>query len=263
MYNNRVRKAGVVIDRHINSKTPTTCTPDQKEFYDKLKSGVRKHLRYLHEVEGMPAAKLPGWYLAFKRGMDISVGVTGLILLSPLFLVVAAMIKIDSRGPVIFSQERVGKDGKPFNIHKFRTMIDNAEENTGAVWTIENDPRLTFIGRYLRKSKIDEFPQFVNLVKGEMTLVGPRPERPELVWLSPESPEFAEAFADIIPGYLRRLDVTPGITGTAQLRNGYDRNPMDVIRKLRYDITYTKKMGLSMDLGLLWETFWRMLTGKF
>jgi lipopolysaccharide/colanic/teichoic acid biosynthesis glycosyltransferase len=273
MHNNRILKAGAVIDRHTTSTIPDSYTPIQKrlfeveaavrkhirlnprdrDFYDELKADVKKHILYLQGVERMPDVELPGWYLAVKRGMDIFVGVTGLILLSPLFLIVAAMVKIDSRGPVIFSQERVGKDGKLFKIYKFRTLIDNAEEKTGPRWIPDGDPCITFIGKFLRKSKIDEFPQFVNLVKGEITLVGPRPERPY----------FVDPFADIIPGYVRRLDVTPGITGAAQLRNGYDRNTMSVIRKLRYDVTYMKKMGLSMDLGLLWETFWRMLTGKF
>ncbi len=273
MYNYETRKAGAVINRHITSKAPASYTtiekrlleveaavrkhirlnPKDRDFYDELKADVKKHILYLQGVETMPDVKLSGWYLAIKRGMDIFVGVTGLILLSPLLLFVAAMVKIDSRGPVIFSQERVGKDGKLFKIHKFRTLMDNAEEKTGPRWIPEDDPCITFIGKFLRKSKIDEFPQFVNLIKGEITLVGPRPERPY----------FVNPFADIIPGYVRRLDVTPGITGAAQLRNGYDRNTMSVIRKLRYDVTYMKKMSLYMDLGLLWETFWRMLTGKF
>ena len=272
MYNNRIRKAGVVIERHITSKAPASYTsvqkrlfeveaavrkhielnPKKEDFFYELKADVRKHILYLLEVEGMPYVELPGWYLAVKRGMDIFVGVTGLMILSPLLLVVAAMIKMDSRGSIIYSQERVGKGRQPFKIHKLRTMIRNAEEKTGPEWIPPNDPRITFMGKFLRKSKIDEFPQFVNLIKGEITLVGPRPERPY----------FVDPFADIIPGYLRRLDVTPGITGAAQLRNGYDRKPIDVIRKLRYDITYMKKMSLSMDLGILWETFWRMLTGK-
>ena len=257
-------RAGVV-DEHISDKgrivgSPTSrkekdsasYTPAQRKFYQELDIAVRKHYRYLQEVAGMPSVKLPTWYLVIKRSMDIFVGIMSLILLSPLFLVVAALIKIDSRGPVFFNQERVGKGGKLFRIHKFRTMVVDAEKRTGPVWAAENDPRITFTGRFLRKSKIDELPQLVNLIKGEMSMVGPRPERPA----------FVDQFVKSIPGYARRLEVPPGLTGMAQLRNGYDRYAIDVIRKLRFDVTYIKKMSLSADLRLLAETFVAVLIGK-
>jgi lipopolysaccharide/colanic/teichoic acid biosynthesis glycosyltransferase len=197
----------------------------------------------------MPPPELDRWYLTIKRGMDLSVAIFGLIILSPLFAVVAAIIKIDSKGPVIFCQERIGKGGKTFKIYKFRTMFNDAEKTTGPVWASENDPRVTLIGRFLRKSKIDELPQLVNLIKGEMSMVGPRPERPF----------FVSYFSDSVPGYVRRLDITPGITGLAQLRNGYDKCALDVIKKLRFDITYIKKMRLSLDIKLLLETFMSLL----
>jgi lipopolysaccharide/colanic/teichoic acid biosynthesis glycosyltransferase len=224
----------------------------QQSFYEELEAAVRKHIRYLREVAEMQDIKLPKWYLVVKRSMDIFVGIVGLILLSPLFLVVAALIKIDSRGPVFFGQERVGKNGKLFKMYKFRTMVVDAEKRTGPVWAVDNDPRITFTGKIMRRSKIDELPQLVNLIKGEMSMVGPRPERPF----------FVNQFMEIIPGYARRLEVPPGLTGAAQLRNGYDRHPADVIRKLRFDVTYMKKMSLSMDLRLLAETFGAIFTGK-
>jgi len=247
-------REGGAIDELISGtgKIFVSYTPAQQRFYQELEAAVRRHSRYLRKVAGMASVELPIWYLVAKRSMDIFVSAAGLILLSPLFLVVAALIKIDSRGPVFFSQERVGKGGKLFKMHKFRTMVADAEKKTGPVWAAESDPRVTFIGRFLRKSKIDELPQLVNLIKGEMSMVGPRPERPF----------FVEQFANIIPGYTRRLDVTPGLTGPAQLRNGYDRYAIDVIKKLRFDVTYIKKMGLSMDLRLLAETFVSVLKGK-
>ena len=243
-----------VIDGYISDmgEVPVSYTPAQQKFYQELEAAVRKHSRYLQKVAEMASIELPRWYLVAKKSMDIFVATVGLILLSPLLLVVVALIKIDSRGPVFFSQERVGKGGKLFKMYKFRTMVAGAEKKTGPVWAAESDPRVTFIGRFLRKSKIDELPQLVNLIKGEMSMVGPRPERPF----------FVDQFAKAIPGYTRRLEVTPGLTGPAQLRNGYDRYAVDVIKKLRLDVTYVKKMSLSMDLGLLAETFVAVLKGR-
>ncbi|MGQ9609406.1 MAG: sugar transferase [bacterium] len=200
----------------------------------------------------MESIKLSKYYLYVKRIIDIIVGLFGLILFSPLILVVAILIKLDSKGPVFFSQERVGKNGKIFKIYKFRTMKKDAEEKTGPTWATDDDPRTTYIGKKLRKTKIDEIPQFVNLLKGDMSLVGPRPERPC----------FVDKFKKYIPGYERRLDVLPGITGLAQLRNGYDKDAPRLIRKLRFEITYIKKMSLSMDIKLIIETIVCAIKGK-
>jgi len=235
-----------------NGRTSSSCTTLQQKLYQEMEDIVRKRSRYLHEVENMPSIEISRWYLLVKRSMDIFVGLLGLIILSPLFIIVSIMIKIDSRGPIIYSQERVGKKNTLFKMYKFRTMVDGAEGKTGPVWATDNDPRLTYIGRFLRNSKIDEIPQFINLIKGDMTMIGPRPERPF----------FVDKFTILIPGYNRRLEVTPGITGLAQLRNGYDHCALDVIRKLRWDITYIKKMDLSLDLKLLFETFISGITGK-
>jgi len=131
-------------------------------------------------------------------------------------------------------------------------MVQDAERKTGPVWARKDDPRLTVVGGVLRKAKIDELPQLFNVIKGEMSLVGPRPERPC----------FVQRFAEIMPGYNRRHDVIPGITGLAQLRNGYDKTPDDIYRKVRYDVTYIQKMGLAIDLRLLMETFLAILLVK-
>jgi lipopolysaccharide/colanic/teichoic acid biosynthesis glycosyltransferase len=131
-------------------------------------------------------------------------------------------------------------------------MVKDAEKWTGAVWATKEDPRLTSVGKVLRDKHLDELPQFFNIIKGEMSLVGPRPERPC----------FVTKFAKIVPGYNRRHDVIPGITGLAQIRNGYDRVPEDIYRKLRYDITYIKKMRMAFDFRLLLETFLAVLSSK-
>jgi len=223
-----------------------------ERFYRDLEIVVRQHHSYLRRLETSPPFKISQTYLIAKRGLDVLAALLGLILLSPLFLVVAILIKLDSQGPVFFNQERVGKKGRIFRIHKFRTMVQDAERKTGPVWAKKDDPRLTVVGRVLRKAKIDELPQLFNVIKGDMSLVGPRPERPC----------FVQRFAEIMPGYHRRHDVIPGITGLAQLRNGYDSTPDDIYRKVRYDVTYIKKMGLAIDLRLLLETFLAILLVK-
>ena len=233
-------------------RPPVVYPSINERFYSDLEIVVGKHYSYLREVEKSPPVQISTPYLVAKRCLDIFAAIIGLILLSPLFLVVAILIKLDSKGPVFFSQERVGKKGRIFRIHKFRTMVQDAERKTGPVWAREDDPRVTVVGRVLRKSKIDELPQLVNIIKGDMSLVGPRPERPC----------FVQRFVEIMPGYERRHDVIPGITGLAQLRNGYDSAPDDIYRKLRYDATYIKKMGMTIDLRPLTETFLVVLVGK-
>jgi lipopolysaccharide/colanic/teichoic acid biosynthesis glycosyltransferase len=216
-----------------------------EKFLSDLEIVVRKHYHYFCGVENSPPFKASTTYLTVKRYFDIFAAIIGVILFSPLFLIVAILIKLDSKGTVFFSQERVGKKGRIFRIHKFRTMVQDAERKIGPVWAKKEDPRLTLVGKVLRKSKIDELPQLFNVIKGDMSLVGPCPERPC----------FVQQFAEIIPGYDRRHDVIPGITGLAQLSLGYNSTPYDIYRQLRYDITYIKKMGMAIDLRLLVETF--------
>ena len=231
---------------------PVVYSSIDERFYRDLEIIVRKRDSYFRGVAKKPPFQISTTYLIAKRCLDIFAAIIGLILLSPLFLFVVILIKLDSKGTVFYSQERVGKKGRIFRIHKFRTMVQDAERKTGAVWAGKDDPRITAVGRVLRKSKIDELPQLANIIKGEMSLVGPRPERPC----------FVQRFAEIMPGYERRHDVIPGITGLAQLRNGYDSTPNDLYWKLRYDVTYIKKMGMAIDIRLLTETFLSVLVGK-
>jgi lipopolysaccharide/colanic/teichoic acid biosynthesis glycosyltransferase len=161
-------------------------------------------------------------------------------------------IKLSSKGPVVYTQERVGKRGRIFKIYKLRTMVVDAEKGTGAVWAKRNDPRITKIGRILRKSRVDEIPQLLNVIKGEMSIVGPRPERPEMV----------RDFKVLIQDYEKRLQIEPGITGLAQIWNRYDETIEDVKKKVKYDLLYIRKMCLLADLDILAQTFVVVLTGR-
>ncbi|MDP2654446.1 MAG: exopolysaccharide biosynthesis polyprenyl glycosylphosphotransferase [Candidatus Omnitrophota bacterium] len=191
-------------------------------------------------------------YLVAKRGMDIAISITALILLSPLFLLAAILIKCTSRGPVLYTQTRVGKEGRLFEIYKFRTMRVDAEKHTGAVWASKNDSRLIPSGKFLRLTRIDEIPQFFNVLRGEMSFVGPRPERPM----------FVEKLRKEISDYEKRLAVKPGITGMAQVWHKYDETVADVRKKIKYDILYIKRLSLWTDFVIFLRTFRVVLTGQ-
>lgn len=186
-----------------------------------------------------------------KEIVDRLLAICGLFVLFPVFVVVAIAVKCSSRGPVFFRQARVGKNGVVFEIIKFRTMVDDAESATGPIWARANDPRITSVGRFLRRSHFDEVPQLLNVIRGEMSLVGPRPERPM----------FVERFRKEIPNYEERLRVKPGITGLAQVCHKYDETVKDVRRKLAYDLLYIQKMCLMVDMAIVFLTF-RCLTGR-
>lgn len=189
------------------------------------------------------------WETRLKRIIDITVSLTALIIMTPVFVLVAILIKIDSRGPVFFKQKRVGKNGRIFIIYKFRTMIKDAERYTGPVWADKRDPRITRLGRVLRKLRIDEFPQLFNVLNGEMSLVGPRPERPY----------FVDRLRREYPFYTRRLKVQPGITGWAQVKGKYDTTVEEAKEKIQYDLYYIENMSLRMDLRILMYTISVML----
>lgn len=187
-------------------------------------------------------------YLCFKQSVDVVFS----ILISPVLLIIIAItgpfIKLDSKGPIIYKQERVGKDEKVFTIYKLRSMEMDAEKHTGAVWASKDDPRVTRVGKIIRKFRIDELPQFLNIIKGDMSLIGPRPERKDLT----------DSFEIEIPGFKKRLLLKPGITGLAQVNGGYDISPKD---KLLYDLKYISNIGLREDLLIILDTFRVILTG--
>ena len=222
------------------------------DMYDIISGQARTNQLYgFPLVEIMPQIMEP-WEQSLKRLMDILVSLFVLTLSSPLWIIISIAIKMDTPGPVVYSQERVGKDGKIFKMHKFRSMRVDAEKDSGPVWAPKNDKRVTNVGRFLRNSRLDEIPQFINVLDGDMSLVGPRPERPFFVGkLSKE-----------IPLYHRRLKVRPGITGWAQIKQGYDRSIEDVRSKVRYDLFYIENMSFRMDIKILLYTFYIMLMGK-
>jgi exopolysaccharide biosynthesis polyprenyl glycosylphosphotransferase len=202
-------------------------------------------------IEVTPEIMKP-WEESLKRALDVIVAFMIILLGLPFWLIVAVLIKFDSRGPVLYRQERLGKNGKPFKIYKFRSMADDAEKKSGPVWASRKDPRVTRIGRIIRKLHIDEVPQFINVLLGEMSLVGPRPERSF----------FVEKLGAELPLYKRRLKVRPGITGWAQVKHKYDESIEDVKVKLKYDLFYIENMSWRMDLKILFNTFYVMIMGK-
>jgi exopolysaccharide biosynthesis polyprenyl glycosylphosphotransferase len=186
-----------------------------------------------------------------KRTMDILIALLLLILLWPLMLVAVMLIKKDSPGPAIFKQTRVGEGKKEFTLYKFRSMVQNAETN-GAMWAQKDDPRITQLGHWLRTTRIDELPQLINVLKGDMSLVGPRPERPE----------FVRDLEQEIPYYYIRHTVKPGITGWAQIMYPYGSTREDALKKLEYELYYIKNMSLLLDVKILCRTIGVMVFGE-
>ncbi len=176
-----------------------------------------------------------------KRAFDIVCSVAGLVLLAPVWLVIAVLIRLNSEGPIFYAQERVGRGSRIFRCLKFRTMRQDAEAHTGPVLATDNDPRITSIGRFLRATRLDETPQLLNVLRGEMSVVGPRPERPF----------FVDQIAQALPDYRYRLMVQPGLTGLAQVEAGYSIRPED---KLRYDLLYIQNFSVLLDIRILLAT---------
>jgi sugar transferase (PEP-CTERM system associated) len=181
---------------------------------------------------------------AAKRVLDVTLAAVGLVLLAPVMLIVAAAVRLTSAGPVLYHQRRVGLHGRLFTAHKIRSMRDDAEATTGAVWASANDTRVTKVGRVLRRTRLDEVPQLWNVLVGEMSLVGPRPERPE----------FVAHLREAIPFYGIRHGVRPGVTGWAQVRYTYGASQEDALEKLQYDLFYLKHLTIAFDLFILFST---------
>ena len=203
-------------------------------------------------IEGVPIisiheSPLSGFNLIFKRLIDLLGSSLLLLFFSPVMGVLALLVKISSRGPVFYRQERMGLDGRAFTVYKFRSMYQDAEDTTGPVWAREDDPRATPLGRWLRKLDLDELPQFWNVLKGEMSIVGPRPERPF----------FVQQFKHRIPQYMLRHKVKAGITGWAQV-NGW-RGNTSLEKRIEYDLYYIENWSVTLDLKIMWLTLVRGL----
>lgn len=187
-------------------------------------------------------------YLGIKYILDVIFSLVGLIVLMPVILIFSILIILESPGSPFYLQERLGLNGKKFKVIKLRSMRNDAEKN-GAKWAEKNDPRVTKIGLFIRKTRIDELPQLINILKGDMSLVGPRPERPI----------FTEKFEKKIPGFKRRLEVKPGLTGWAQINGGYEITPEE---KLKLDIQYINNSNLLLDLKIIVKTVKVVCTGE-
>ena len=188
--------------------------------------------------------------MLMKRIVDVFGAIVAIILFSPLMLIATIGIKLTSRGPLIYKQERVGLHNRPFQMYKFRTMEVQKEEEEKKGWTTKNDPRVTPIGRILRKTSIDEMPQFFNVLKGDMSLIGPRPERP--LWV--------EKFKEEIPRYMIKHQVRPGLTGWAQV-NGY-RGDTSIRKRIEYDLYYIENWTMGFDMKILFLTFFKGFVNK-
>ncbi len=221
------------------------------EFYEHLTGRLQvESLRpsFLIFSDGFKKSELT---MSVKRVTGFTLSMIGLIFLSPLILVISILIKIDSHGPVFYKQKRVGKRGKIFKLLKFRSMVDNAETN-GPVWAENDDKRITRVGRWIRKWRLDEVPQMFNVIKGDMAFVGPRPERPY----------FVEQLRKEIPFYDQRFSVKPGVTGWAQIKYRYGASKEDALEKLKYDLYYIKNLSPFFDLLIIFETIKVVLFGK-
>ena len=186
-----------------------------------------------------------------KRMIDLVMSLLCFVVLSPVFMITAILIKLDSKGPIFYSQQRVGESGKEFRIYKFRSMYENAEDKTGPSWAKKDDKRVTRVGRIIRKLRIDEIPQLLNVIMGDMSFVGPRPEQPY----------FARQLKEIVPYYEIRSVVKPGITGWAQIKYSYGASVQDAMEKLQYDIYYIKNMSPLFDLLIILRTIKVVLKG--
>jgi sugar transferase (PEP-CTERM system associated) len=234
----------------------------------KLNEGVRfDHLASLYEeYTGKIAVEnlRPSWLIfsegfrrrrtleISKRAIDVAVSLTGLILASPILLLVAILQRLTSPGPILYHQERVGKDGQVFTILKFRSMRTDAEDATGAVWSRVGDPRVTAFGRILRRTRLDELPQLWNVLRGDMSLIGPRPERPE----------FVKGLTEQIPYYGQRHALRPGVSGWAQVRHDYASSVADSLEKLQYDLFYIKNVSIAFDFFIALETIKTVLVRR-
>lgn len=209
----------------------------------------------MDELDGLPIVSLQGsplfgWDRVLKKMSDLILGNLILIMVSPLMVIIGLLIKLTSRGPVFYRQERVGMDGHIFEMLKFRTMRVDAEKETGPVWAKANDPRRTIIGTVLRKTGLDELPQLLNVLKGEMSLVGPRPERPY----------FVEEFRSKVPSYMLRHKIKAGMTGWAQV-NGW-RGNTSLEKRIEHDLYYIQNWSVGFDLKILWMTLWKGFFSK-
>ena len=220
-------------------------------LYDILTGKVRFTSRYDTPLIQVSRELMPVWQAGIKRCLDIVISLTGLVVSMPVLLVVAVLIRAGSRGPVIYSHERIGRYSKPFRIYKLRSMVEDAEKD-GPMLSKKDDPRITPVGRFIRRTRIDEIPNFVNVIRGEMSLVGPRPERKF----------FIDQILVKAPHYIHLLKVKPGLTSWGQVMFGYAENVDEMVERLKYDLMYIENMSLYIDFKIMAYTLITVLKRK-
>lgn len=241
------KKIGEILNQLEGLDVRLKIVPD---MYDIMSGSVR-----MTSIFGLPLIQvnrsiMPQWQFTLKRLMDFSLSTLAILLLSPVYIVIAVLVKLSSPGTIFFKQQRIGLHGKPFTIYKYRTMVENAEAK-GPRLSSSNDSRITKLGKFLRKTRLDEFPQFFNVIKGDMALVGPRPERQHYIDLIMEQ----------APHYKHLQKVRPGITSWGQVKYGYAENVEQMIQRLKYDVIYIENMSLSVDFKILFYTILTVLKG--
>ena len=237
-----------VLNKLENSPVEVRIIPD---IYDILSGSVRMSSIYGAPLIEIDREIMPQWQRSLKRMMDWGVSIVAILILFPVYLGIGLAVWSTSKGPVFFLQERIGWHGKPFRIIKFRTMVQDAEK-AGPQLSSENDPRITPLGKFLRKSRMDELPQFFNVLKGDMALVGPRPERAH----------FIAKIVERAPHYTHLQKVRPGITSWGQVKYGYAENVDEMIQRLRFDLIYIENMSIALDIKILFYTVLTVLKGR-
>jgi sugar transferase (PEP-CTERM system associated) len=246
------RRGRLPVEMLLSLKSRGVLVQDGTEYYEQITGKILLESLRLGTLVFSSGFHLSRFLVIYKRLASIVVSIVGLVLTLPLLPFIVLAIKLTSPGRLLYHQKRVGKDGTIFYCHKFRTMRADAEADTGPTWTDDEDPRITPVGRFLRTTRFDEIPQLWNVLKGEMSLIGPRPERPEFIeWLKQE-----------IPYYNLRHTVRPGITGWAQIRYKYGSSVEDAREKLRYDLFYIKHMSPGLDVLIFFSTIKIILLGR-
>jgi sugar transferase (PEP-CTERM system associated) len=247
------QKRGIMPYRELlNCKVQGVKIIDGESFYEKIAEKLlieKINPSWLIFSEGFQKSKITRF---IKRFSDFVLSIAMLILLLPFLALVALIVKLESKGPALFSQERAGENGEPFTLYKFRSMRSDAEKSSGPVWAEEDDPRVTKTGKIIRKLRIDELPQLWNVFRGEMSFVGPRPERKF----------FIDQLLKSIPYYNERFSVKPGVTGWAQIKYPYGSTEKDALEKLKYDLYYIKNLSFAFDLTIIFHTIKIMLLGR-
>jgi sugar transferase (PEP-CTERM system associated) len=246
------RRKALPIDDLLQCRLEGVAVIEQESLYERITGKIAvEALRPSYLIFNEGFARHP-WADLTKRAFDLGLGIVILALAWPLMIATAIAVRLDSPGPILFTQERVGRDGRNFVLLKFRSMRADAEKSTGPVWATQDDPRITRVGRFIRKTRLDELPQLVNVIAGHMSIVGPRPEREH----------FVADLAQKIPYFRQRHVVKPGLTGWAQINYRYGASFEDAVQKLQYDLYYIKNQSLLFDLSIVFNTIKIVLLRK-